>query len=122
MKIKLNSVLISVSDIMRAKPFYENVFGVEFSEVRPPFSCFTMSGIEFNIEENSPERAPGWVEKYIGTIKPISFKVDNVDDFLKRVVDNGGKIITKPITRPWGWKDGEFSDLDGNVFIVEQEL
>jgi len=122
MKIKLNSILIGVSDIMKAKPFYEKVFGVEFSEVRPPFSCFTMNGIEFNIEEISPERAPGWAEKYIGTDKPISFEVDDTDAFLKVVVENGGKIISNPIERPWGWKDGEFADLDGNVFIIEQEL
>jgi len=122
MNIKLNSVLIGVSDIMKAKPFYEKVFGVTFTEVRPPFSCFEMNGVEFNIEEESADRLPGWKQKYLGTVKPVSFKVDSVDDFLKLVVDNGGKVVSEPRNMPWGWRDGEFSDPDGNAFIVEQEL
>jgi predicted enzyme related to lactoylglutathione lyase len=122
MKVNLSSVLIGVSDIMKAKPFYEKVLNAEFTEVRPPFSCFTMNSIEFNIEENSSERAAGWVERYLGTTKPISFQVDDVNAFLKLVVDNGGKIVAEPRDMPWGWRDAEFADLDGNIFIVEQEL
>jgi predicted enzyme related to lactoylglutathione lyase len=122
MKVSLNSILIGVSDIIKAKPFYENVFGAKFTEVRPPFSCFTMNGIEFNIEENSPERSSGWTEKYLGAVKPVSFEVEDVEVFLKLVVENGGKITSPVIDRSWGWREAEFADLDGNTFIVEQEL
>ena len=122
MNIKLNSILIGVSDIMKAKPFYEKVLNAEFTEVRPPFSCFTMNGIEFNIEEDSPERSEGWVGKYVGTVKPISFEVDDVTAFLELVVNNGGRIVSPAKDRPWGWRDADFADPDGNVFIVEQEI
>jgi len=122
MKVKLNSVLIGVSDIIKIKPFYEKVFNAKFTDVRPIFSCFAMDGIEFNIEENSTERSAGWTEKYLGTTKPISLQVDNVDAFLELVLANGGKIITQPKDMPWSWRDAEFADPDGNTFIVEQEL
>lgn len=122
MKVSLNSILIGVSSIIKAKPFYENVFGAEFTEVRRPFSCFTMNGIEFNIEENSPERSAQWTEKYLGTVKPVSFEVEDIEAFLKLVSENRGKITSPIIDRSWGWREAEFADLDGNSFIVEQEI
>lgn len=121
-KIKLNSVLVGVRDIIKSVKFYESVFGVTFSEIRPPFSCFTFDGIEFNIEEISPERSVGWEEKYIGTAKCIAFEVENMETFLNDVQQAGGKIIVPPRNRPWGWQDAEFSDIDGNIFIVEKKL
>ena len=121
MKVIFESVLIGVVSIEKAKPFYESVFGVTFDEVRPPFSCFTMNGIEFDVEENSPERSPEWAKNYLGVLKPISFKVDSVDEFLKLVVANGGTIAEQPNDRPWGWREAKFTDLDGNIFLVEQE-
>ncbi len=121
-KIKLNSVLIGVRDIKKSVKFYESVFGVTFSEIRPPFSCFTFGGIEFNVEEISPERSENWEEKYIGTAKSIAFEVEDMDSFLKNVEQAGGKIIVPPRNRPWGWQDAEFSDIDGNIFIVERKL
>ena len=122
MKVNLNSLLIGVSSIERSKPFYENVFEVKFDEVRPPFSCFSMNGIEFDIEENSPERSSDWLQKHLGTPKPISFKVENIDDFLSLVLKNNGTVIKEPVVKPWGWREASFADLDGNIFIVEQEV
>ncbi|MDB5258973.1 MAG: Glyoxalase/bleomycin resistance protein/dioxygenase [Candidatus Taylorbacteria bacterium] len=122
MKISLNSILIGVSDIRKAVPFYEAVFGVKFTEVRPPFSCFTMNDIEFNVEEISPERPSGWSQKYLGTAKPIGLEVENADEFLKLVVTNGGKIISPASDKSWGWREAEFSDPDGNTFIIEQKI
>lgn len=122
MNISFESVLIGVSSIEKAKPFYESVFGVTFEEVRPPFSCFTMNGIEFDVEENSSDRSSDWGKNYLGTLKPISFKVDSVDDFLKLVITHGGTIAQEPSVKPWGWKEAKFTDLDGNIFLVEEEV
>jgi predicted enzyme related to lactoylglutathione lyase len=122
MNITFESVLIGVKSIEKAKPFYESVFGITFDEVRPPFSCFTMNGIEFDVEENSSERSPDWEKNYIGTLKPFSFKVDSVDDFLVLVTTHGGTIAQEPSVKPWGWKEAKFTDLDGNIFLVEEEV
>lgn len=122
MKVSFESVLIGVSSIEKAVSFYEAVLGVTFEENRPPFSCFTMDGIEFDVEEDSPERSAGWKEWYLGTAKPISFKVDDVHAFLDMVIAHGGKIVSEPEDKSWGWREARFADLDGNSFIVNQEL
>jgi len=122
MNISFSSVLIGVRSIAKAKPFYEQVFGVNFDEVRPPFSCFTMNGIEFDVEEHSSERSPGWEKNYIGVLKPITFAVESVDDFLQHVVKCGGAVVEEPSNKPWGYREAKFADLDGNVFLVEEKL
>ena len=121
MKVDFGAVLIGVRDILKSKPFYENVFGVMFDEVRPPFSSFTMNGIEFQLEENIPERSEGWEQKYIGTPKGFCFETDDLEGFLKRVTENGG-THTEVTQHPWGYKDAHFTDVDGNDFIVEQKI
>lgn len=118
--IKISSVLIGVSNLEKAKPFYETVFGFVFDEFRPPFASATFDHIEFNIEENTPARDKDWAERNIGTRKNISFETDDLEGFLGLVVTNGGGIIKQPRDTPWGWREAVIADMDGNEFLVEQ--
>ncbi len=122
MKVILGAVLIGVKDIMKSKVFYENVFGITFDEVRPPFSAFTLNGIEFQIEENTPERGVDWDKKYLGTPKGFCFETDNIEEFLSLVEQNGGNISQPLQELPWGYREAHFTDIDGNDFIIEQKL
>ena len=109
-----------MNDLQKAKPFYEKVFGFVFDEFRPPFASATFDGIEFNIEENAPVRDADWAKKNVGTRKNISFETDDLDAFLKMVIDNQGKVL-KPITdTPWKWREAIIADPDGNEFLIEQ--
>ena len=121
MKVGFSAVLIGVTDILKSKPFYENVFGITFDEVRPHFSSFTMNGIEFQLEENSKDRSEGWEKRYLGGSKGFCFETDNLEEFLERVIQNGG-TYTEITIHPWGYREAHFIDLDGNDFIVEQEM
>ena len=122
MKVTFSAVLIGVRDILKSQPFYENVFGVTFDEVRPPFSSFMLNGIEFQIEELSVDRSDKWSERYVGTPKGFCFETNDINEFLKRVVDNGGAITSAVKDLPWGYREARFTDLDGNDFIIEQPL
>ncbi len=122
MNVSFGAVLIGVQDILKSQPFYENVFGVVFNEIRPPFSSFTMNGIEFQIEENSPNRSEGWAKKYLGGSKGFCFETDDIEAFLKKVIENGGAITAELHDHPWGYREANFADLDGNIFIIEQEI
>lgn len=114
--------MIGVNDLNKARPFYEQVFGFEFQEFRPPFASANLGDIEFNIEENADYRSPGWANNYIGGRKHISFEVDNLEQFLVKVESLGAKIIELPQDKPWGWKEAVMADLDGNEFVIEQKL
>ncbi|MBP7057609.1 VOC family protein [Candidatus Gracilibacteria bacterium] len=120
--LKISSILIGVRSLAVAKPFYENVFGVTFEEFRPPFASFVFDGVEFNIEEDAPTRAPDWARNYIGGRKHIALKTDDLDQFLSQAQIHGATLIKEPHTHPWGWREAIIADLDDNQFIVEQEI
>lgn len=120
--IKVSSILIGVTDLNKSKPFYEEILGMTFDEFRPPFASAKLNGIEFNIEENADYRTKDWAEKYIGGRKQVSFQVDDLEQFLQKSSDFGAEIIQQIETKSWGWKEAIIADIDGNEFIIEQEL
>ena len=78
----LSSIVIGVKNLEVSRAFYEQVFGIEFEEFRPPFACFMLDGIEFDIEEDSPERSSGRAAKYIGRATGLAFKVEHMGQVL----------------------------------------
>ena len=119
--LKISSILIGVSDLNRTRPFYEKVFGFSFDEFRPPFASAMMGDTEFNIEEDAEYRNTDWGKKNVGGRKSVTFETDNLNAFLKIVLQEGGKVVEEPVKQPWGWYNAVISDLDGNEFIIEQE-
>lgn len=120
--LKVSSILIGVRSLEQAKDFYENVLGILFDEFRPPYASFTLNNLEFNVEENSPERDPDWAKMYIGGRKQVSFAVDDLEAFLVQAKKYGAQVLSLPKTKPWGWQEAVITDLDGNEFLIEQEL
>lgn len=120
--LKISSILIGVTNLEQARPFYEKVFGMEFQEFRPPFASAYLDGLEFNIEEDADYRSSDWAKTYIGGRKHISFQTDNLEAFLEITERNGAKIIQSIETKPWGWKEAIIADPDGDEFIIEQEV
>jgi predicted enzyme related to lactoylglutathione lyase len=120
--IKVSSIVIGVSDLRKAKIFYENVFGFTFQEFRPPFSSAMFDGIEFNIEENSKDRSGDWRSKYLGGRKSVGFKTDNLKAFLESAQAHGAHILQPPKEMPWGWREAVIADQDSNEFLIEEEL
>lgn len=52
----------------------------------------------------------------IGTYKNSEFIVLEMSNFLVEVKNNGGKVISEPVERPWGGINAEIADPDGNIF------
>jgi hypothetical protein len=81
-----------------------------------------MNWIEFDIEENDANRSADREQNNVWWVKPLSFHTDDVDGFLKHVLAHWWTIIKHPENKPRGWREAKFSDLDGNIFMVEQEI
>lgn len=121
-KVKLGVLLIGVSDLAKAKPFYETVFGIKTTDFRPPFMQGELGDVEFNIEENAPYRSLDWGSKNIGNRKAFTFEVEDIFVFLSEAEKAGAKVVEKPIKQEWGWYDAVIADMDGNEFVIEQEI
>jgi len=118
---KLTSIIIGTSDIQTAKKFYIPVFGLIVEREEPHYlSARGIDGTHIEIEEYSEHRFSNWKEHNIGTYKNSEFVVNDINSFFENIVRNGGKVITKPVARPWGGFAGEMADPEGNIFLISQ--
>lgn len=118
---RLGPIIIGTMDINKSRKFYENVFGIRIDEESENYlSAYMEDGTHIEIEEDSPERFPYWAERNVGTFKNSQFLVNDIDAFLEIVSMNGGKIVTSKTARKWGGYGAEFSDVDGNIFLIAQ--
>lgn len=121
MTIQLWPIIIGVRSIEKSRLFYEKVFGFIAKEESPHYLAGHIWEAFVEIEEDSPHRLPYWAEGNIGTYKNSEFLVDDLDDFMGKIVTYGGSILTPPRTMPWGWKNMEIADPDRNIFLISQK-
>jgi hypothetical protein len=121
MKNKLTHFAIHIDDIERAKNFYGEVFEWGFASYGPP----DFLQIKDDKTENgeligalqSRQYSP-LKEKIIGLECTIT--VENVDEIIQRVKNNGGKILMPKTAIPYvGWIT-KFLDTEGNLVCAMQ--
>ena len=118
---KLGPIIIGTSSIEKAKQFYSSVFGIRIEHEEAHYlSARGVDGTHIELEEDSESRFPHWAEHNVGTYKNSEFLVPDIHYFVETVVQHGGKVISKPIARPWGGFAAEVADLDGNIFLISQ--
>lgn len=120
--VKISAIVIGVKSLEHSRIFYEQVLGITFTAFRPPFASFLIDNVEFNLEENSPERDQSWSLNYIGGRKGIGFAVSDLNSFLSNATKHQAKIIKQAQVMSWGWMEAVIADTDGNEFLVEQKL
>lgn len=121
-KVKIGVLLIGVTSLVKARPFYEKVFGVKVLDFRPPFMLGKIGDIELNIEEDAEYRFKDWARHNIGNRKSFTFEVEDVFDFLDTAKESGAVVIEEPIKQSWGWYESVIADPDGNQFVIEQKI
>jgi len=119
----LGVILVGVKNLTKSKDFYEKAFGMIIDEFRPPFMEGHLANkLIFNIEENIETRDEKWAERNIGTYKNTVLSVTDINDFIEKVKSAGGLIIKDVEKKPWGYLETQIADIDGNIFVVEQEI
>jgi len=118
----LGPIVIGTADIKKSKDFYVSVFGIVVENEEANYiSARGADGTHIEIEEDSKQRFPNWAKHNIGTYKNSEFIVEDIHTFLENVEKHGGRTVSEPVTRPWGGAGAEFSDPDGNIFLIAQK-
>jgi len=105
------SITISVSDLERARRFYEKVLGLNKKYEYPSYVGFECGGVEIGLR---PE-----AQLEIGKDSAsIQFLVDDVDEEYRKLVSKGVEFIKKPHEEPWGGRQASFHDPDGNLLEI----
>ena len=112
---------IPVNDLNRAENFYSNVFSFQFE--KEIIDNYEMVLFPFYDNENgiSGALAKGDVYKPTKNGIIIYFKTDNIDETLKKVVEQNGEILyPKTKNEKYGFFVAEFEDSEGNRIAIQQ--
>lgn len=121
MNVRLGPIVIGVKNIEKSKSFYINVFGMVIKYQSENYLSGLFGDVHIEIEEHSKNRFPSWAKHNIGTYKNSQFIVSDINELLTLVINNGGKIVNGPKSRPWGSINVEIADPDNNIFLISQE-
>jgi len=107
-------VTFYVSDLNRAKEFYEKTLGLEKKYEFPSYVGFECGGVEIGL-------IPKPDKKQCTNYPPdVEFLVDNVEECYRRLKAKGVKFVKELHDEPWGGKQAVFLDPDGNRLEIVQ--
>lgn len=115
--MNLASLRIITADIQRLVQFLENVTNLkanwltdDFAEIKTSSSTLAIGSTRTLSLFGEGVAQPANNKSVI-----IEFRVENVDDEYKRIMDFVNDIVQKPTTMPWGNRSLLFRDPDGNL-------
>jgi len=123
MEQRISLVTLGVSDLEKAKAFYEEVIGWKASEGPPGIVFFDLGGLVFSLyphEElakdygstSSSSTSSGFAIAHNARSR------EEVDAIFARLKERGATIVKEPEEVFWGGYSGYFSDLDGHKWEV----
>lgn len=120
--MRYSCTVISVSDINKARKFYEDLFGLELYQdygINISFTCGLSLQQEFDWLVNLPK------DKVIKSSNnmEICFEEENFDDFLKKLNQYPDVVyLGNVIEHSWGQRVVRFYDLDGHMIEVGEDM
>ncbi len=123
MKTTVGALTLFVADTERAKEFYARAF-----ELEPVFE--DDNSVVFRLENTlvnllAESEAPGLIEPATvgtGTRAQFTIWVDDVDAEHTALLGRGVEFLNGPQNRPWGQRTVAFTDPDGHVWELAQQL
>ena len=116
---------IPAQDVEKLKQFYEQVFGWKITQYPSPMDYWLIETVP--VDENGAPQRPGvnggMFKKPEPGIKPINyFSVESINDYLTKIQNLGGKVISPKQEVPnVGWIAAA-EDPEGNQFALIQSL
>jgi hypothetical protein len=117
----LGRFAINADDVPRARAFYQKVFDWKFEPWGPPNFYLIETG-------DAPPGASGGLlqerRELVPGSKMIGFEctivVENIDDTIRAIESNGGKMVTEKFRIPAVCTVAYFQDTEGNVAAVSE--
>ena len=123
MTVRLRSVgaiTLFVQDPQRSKSFYERVFDL------PAAYEYKFENTIINLLEVPAARElldPAAVaDQQTGSRFQLTIWVDDADAACAALAQRGVELINGPVNRGWGMRTAAFSDPDGHIWEIAQEL
>jgi catechol 2,3-dioxygenase-like lactoylglutathione lyase family enzyme len=122
----VGAITMFVEDRRRSKAFYESVFGLAPVHEDDDAVAFKFENTIVNLLETraAPELiAPAPVAHWdAGARYQLTIWVADTDAVCAELAERGIELLNGPVDREWGVRTAAFSDPDGHVWEVAQEL
>lgn len=105
---RVDYIEFGVTDIVKAKRFYSEVFGWEFTDYGPDYTSFHDGRLAGGFRA-APEVTPG------GPL--VVLYATNLEDIEARIKESGGRIVQETFEFPGG-RRFHFTDPSGNELAV----
>jgi catechol 2,3-dioxygenase-like lactoylglutathione lyase family enzyme len=123
---EIEVITLYVESAQTAKAFYQDVFGLKVIYEDDVSAVVRMNNLMINLLQVSEAHAliePAQVaDRGAGTRLLLTIKVADADAVCKELEQHGVSLLNGPVDRPWGRRTAAFTDPDGNVWEIAQEL
>ena len=121
---QIGAMTLHVSDVARAKEFYQRAFGLEGQQLEPDTVMVKFSDLYVFLHQDPDHQPPGGVvaEQGKGGVGQFAIIVQDVDAVRAELDANGVTVLSGPEDREWGMRTVTFADPDGYVWEIAQPL
>ena len=122
----IQSTTVFVSDPVLALDFYVNKLGFELRTDQPfgpdnAFRWIEVAPYGASTRLILAHGFAGWTPEKVGAFTGIVFITDTVDVTYEELNSRGVHFIETPTAQPWGMRQAQFTDQDGNIFVLVGE-
>jgi len=120
------AITLFVEDPQRSKSFYQDVFDLPAIYEDEDAAAFRFENMILNLLKIPAARdliEPGAVaSREAGSGFQLTIGVDDVDAACSQLAARGVSLLNGPMDREWGMRTASFTDPDGHIWEVAQEL
>jgi lactoylglutathione lyase len=122
----VGAITLFVEDTQRSKTFYEEVFGAPVIFEDESSVAFKFDNLIVNLLVRPAAREliePASVaEQAAGSRVQLTIWVDDADAVCAQLAVPGVELLNGPVDREWGMRTASFTDPDGHIWEVAQQL
>jgi catechol 2,3-dioxygenase-like lactoylglutathione lyase family enzyme len=122
----VGAITLFVEDSQRSKSFYQDVFGAPVIYEDESSAAFKFESTIDNLLATPAAREliePGVVSgQEAGSRFQLTIWVDDADAACEELAARGVELLNGPVDREWGMRTAAFTDPDGHVWEIAQEL
>jgi len=122
----VGAITLFVDDPQRSKSFYENAFDVPVVFEDENSAVFEFENTLVNLLELQAAREliePGTVAgRDAGSRFQLTIWVDDADAVCAELAKRGVELLNGPVNREWGVRTASFTDPDGHIWEVAQQI
>ena len=122
----VGAITLFVEDPQRSKSFYEDVFDLSPIYEDDDSAAFKFENTIVNLLKTPAARElidPAAVAtREAGSRFQLTIWVDDADAVCTELATRGVELLNGPMNREWGMRTASFTDPDGHIWEIAQEL